>query len=293
MIIDCHAHLEPRMLALDEVVRKIDAAGIDRVALIPSMCDPLPHTPAALLATIRTLMSHRVTRPVAELIHRSTLTAEGDLAFSGGRYQVYAAPDNDPVAQAIEAHPERFYGWIFLNPRNNPKALDELERWRSVPGMIGLKLHPHWHDYRVELAFPLLERCEQLGLPLMIHLGFRARGDIRAMAQRFPRLTIIAAHAGFPLFRDLWRHSHALRNVYVDLSSPYLDEKLARAAVVAMGADRCLFGTDSPYGFPESDGSYDWTAIRGWMDRLPVSTRERELIVGGTFRRILSDAGVG
>jgi hypothetical protein len=37
--------------------------------------------------------------------------------------------------------------------------------------------------------------------------------------------------------------------LHVDLSSPYLDEPLARAAVAAMGPERCLYGTDSPYGF--------------------------------------------
>jgi uncharacterized protein len=167
MIIDCHAHFEPRMLKLDQLLSKLDSAGIDKAALITTMCDPLPHTPEKLLVTIRVLMSHRFSRPLAEIIHRRTFTAEGDVNILGKLVQIYAHPDNEPTAKAIEAHPNRFFGWIFLNPRNNPSVLDELERWRSVKGMIGLKLHPHWHDYRYDHMRSLLERCEELRLPLM------------------------------------------------------------------------------------------------------------------------------
>ena len=41
MIIDSHAHFEPRMLDLPRFVAKLDDAKVDRVALIPAMNDPL------------------------------------------------------------------------------------------------------------------------------------------------------------------------------------------------------------------------------------------------------------
>ena len=56
MIIDSHAHFEPRMLGLDDAVAKMDAAGVDKVALIPAMNDTLPHTPEMLLTVVRKLM---------------------------------------------------------------------------------------------------------------------------------------------------------------------------------------------------------------------------------------------
>lgn len=79
--------------------------------------------------------------------------------------------------------------------------------------------------------------------------------------------------------------------LHVDLSSPYLDEPLARAAVAAMGPERCLYGTDSPYGFHGDDGSYDYGAIRGWIERLPVSAQERDRVFADNFQAILADAG--
>lgn len=293
MIIDSHAHFEPRMLDLDRVVAKMDAAGVDRVALIPSMNDPLPETPEHLLAAMRALMQSRFGRPLAEVVHRATLTREGNLRLGRRVYSIYRRPDNASVAAAVERYPSRFWGWIFLNPTAGGAVLDELERWRSVPGMIGVKLHPHWHDYRTDRLDPLLARAEELKMPVLIHLGFGKRGDYRAIAARFPELTVIAAHAGFPFYQDLWAHARECPNLHVDLSSPYIDERLARAAVAAMGPERCLYGTDAPYGFHEADGSYDYGEIRRWVERMPVPTAGRERIFGENFRGILAAAGVG
>jgi uncharacterized protein len=205
---------------------------------------------------------------------------------------MYQKPDNAAVAGLAAAHPGSFLGWIFLNPRADPNALDELERWRQAPGMIGIKLHPHWHDYRTELLRPILRRAEELKLPALIHLGFGARGDFRAICERFPRLRVISAHAGFPFYQDLWRYRGDCPNLYVDLSSPYIDERLARGAVEAMGPERCLYGTDAPYGFHEGDGSYDYKQILGWVERMPVSSEKQEGVLGANFLSILADAGV-
>jgi uncharacterized protein len=292
LTIDSHAHFEPRMLDAERVLAKMKAAGVDRIAMIPTMNDPLPHTPERLLATVRALMSRRLTRSLAELIHRATLTREGNLRLGGKVYGIYRRPDNESVAQLCAQHPDRFLGWIFLNPRDNPTVLDELDRWRSVRGMIGIKLHPHWHDYKTEILTPLLARAEALKLPVLIHFGFGARGDFRAICSRFPKLTVISAHAGFPFYKDLWTFKNDHPNLYVDLSSPYIDEALARAAVAAMGPERCLYGTDAPYGFHADDGSYDYGTIKGWVERMPVASDKKEGIFGGNFLGILSRAGI-
>lgn len=277
------------MLELERVVAKLDAAGVDRVALIPTMNDPLPPTPERLVALARVLMQRGATRPLAEVLHRATLTRAGDLRLGRAVYKIYRQPDNASVAAALRAHPARLLGWIFLNPRTGD-ALDELERWRAVPGMIGVKLHPHWHDYATDELAPILARAEALRLPVLVHFGFRQRGDFRAIAARFPKLVVIAAHAGFPFFRDLWRYAADCPNLHVDLSSPYLDEPLARAAVLAMGPERCLYGTDAPYGFHEADGSYDYGEIRRWVERLPIASAARDRVLGDNFAAILARA---
>lgn len=289
VIIDCHAHFDPRMLALDGVIEKMDRAGVDRIVFIPALNDPLPHTPERLLAVMRALMQKRATRPLTELVHRATMR-DSAIALDGERYAIYPKPDNTSLAEVLRAHPDRFLGWIFLNPAHDPDVLDTLERWRHEPGFIGVKLHPHWHDYRTEILGPLLKRCEELGLPVLIHLGFRERGDFRSIASTYPRLKIISAHAGFPFYGDLWRYKNAYPNLHVDLSSPYIDETLARKAVSIMGPERCLYGTDAPYGESESDGTFDYRTIRGWVERMPFSGRKRDAILGANFMRLIDTA---
>ena len=87
-IIDSHAHFDPRMLDLPALLRRMDRHGIARVALIPCMNDPLPHTPERLLSGLRVLMQRRLSRPLANLVHRATLTSAGDLRLlgEGGRF---------------------------------------------------------------------------------------------------------------------------------------------------------------------------------------------------------------
>jgi uncharacterized protein len=286
MIIDSHAHFEPRMLTEADLLKKLDGAGVDKVALIPAMNDPLPHVPEYLLGAARFMMQANITRPLAELAHRLTLTPEGNLRLSGQEYKIYPQPDNASAFELVKRYPERFLSWAFLNPRASAHVLDDLEKWRSYQGMIGVKLHPHWHDYTTDLLYPLFERMQELDLPALIHLGFGKRGDYRAIAEKFPRLKIIAAHAGFPFYQDMWNFARN-HNIYVDLSSPYIDENLARAAVNALGADRCLYGTDAPYGFDDANHSYDYTVIRGWVERLPVTSGEREKIFSGNFLGLL------
>ncbi len=287
MILDMHAHHEPRMLGTREMVRKLDAAGVARVVLIPTMLDPLPRTPEGALRLLRVLLQRDWGRPLAEVAHRATLGSRGTLRLGWRRYAIDAQPDNASVAQAVQAHPDRFWGWIFLNPRGPSEPLEELERWRHVPGMVGVKLHPHWHDYRTSALHPILGRCEQLRLPVLVHLGFGRRGDYVELAARFPKLRLIAAHAGFPHFQRLWAHRARAPNLHVDLSSPYLDEALVRAAVAAMGPERCLYGTDAPYGFHEPDGSYDYAAIRGWVERLPVTEAGRARVLSENFLELV------
>lgn len=287
MIIDSHAHFEPRMLGLDAAVAKMDAAGVDKVALIPAMNDTLPHTPEMLLTVVRKLMRSSTTRRLAEAIHRRMMTSDGNLRLKGETIRIYPQPDNASVAEVLRARPDRFVGWIFLNPKHDPAPIESLHRWLEVDGFIGVKLHPHWHDYETELLDPILARCEDLGLPVLVHLGFGKRGDFRTMAARHPRLTIIAAHAGIPFYDDLWRYKNAYRNLYVDLSSPYLDEALVRDTVAMMGPERCLYGTDAPYGFQTDDG-YDYGEIKRWIDRLPVAATKKDGIFGGTFGAMIS-----
>lgn len=276
------------MLEPAPLLAKMNDADIERVILIPTMNDPLPETPRALLAILRALMSSPC-HPLARRLNDAFYTPEGHLRLKGSVYEIYPRPDNASVAEMLAAHPDRFLGWIFLNPKLPEDQLEELERWRQVAGFVGVKLHPHWHRYRLEDALPIARRCEDLELPVLIHLGFGDHGNWQLLASQCPRLKLIFAHAGIPHYRRMWDQIAANPNLHIDLSSPYLSERLVRKAVAAVGPERAIYGTDAPYGFHQQDDSYDYGAIKGWVERLPRRGGEIDRIFGGNVLRLLSE----
>lgn len=287
-IIDCHAHLEERMLNIPAILAKMERAAIDRVVLIPTMNDPLPETPTAVLAVVRSLLMSRL-HPCAHWVNDQFMTEDGQLKLKGTIYRIYPRPDNATVAEALQGHPDRFLGWIFLNPRAPGDPLEELEQWRQVPGFVGIKLHPHWHGWRIEEAFAIAARCEELRLPILIHLGFGDRGRWQLLTDRYPKLRLIFAHAGIPHFVRMWSDIRKNRNLAVDLSGPFLSERLVRRAIEELGPEHALFGTDAPYGFHEADRSYDYGRIKQWIERLPVRAAGIDRILGDNVAELLAE----
>jgi predicted TIM-barrel fold metal-dependent hydrolase len=85
-------------------------------------------------------------------------------------------------------------------------------------------------------------------------------------------------HAGVPAHGALWDYARDKPNVYVDLSNPlHVGPRERMSAVSALGARRCLFGTDGHY-MREDFGQ----AVRAVQD-LPLPAQEKEGILGGNF----------
>ena len=268
------------MLDVDAMIGKLDAAGIDQVILIPAMNDPLPaDTPEALLSVLRRVMRSPA-RNLLPLLDRLFYTPEGNLKLRGEVFNVYARPDNAAVARVVASHPARLRWWVFLNPGAGGDPREQLERWRGEPGVVGVKLHPFWHRFALRDALPIAERCEQLGLPMLIHLGFGERGQWQLIADRHPELRLVFAHCGMPYFDKLWPGADAYPNIHLDVSSPYLNESLVRRAVKVLGPHRMLYGTDAPYGFHGDDESYDYHHIKAWVERLPCSSHDIDRLLG-------------
>jgi hypothetical protein len=42
MIIDCHYHLDERLLGREELLQRMDEAGVEKTALMGALVDPFP-----------------------------------------------------------------------------------------------------------------------------------------------------------------------------------------------------------------------------------------------------------
>ena len=117
MIIDAHYHLDERMEPIPVLIEKMDRHGIEKTALIAAVVDPFKVDPVAefLSGLIRKLLMGPLW-PLGRLGYDSTVTGKGRFKILAKTYPIYPAPDNPAVAAAIKACPDRFYGWIFVNP---------------------------------------------------------------------------------------------------------------------------------------------------------------------------------
>ncbi|MBU0993351.1 MAG: amidohydrolase [Proteobacteria bacterium] len=292
MIIDAHYHLDERMEPIDTLIEKMNQTSIDKVVLIAALVDPfaVDHLAEKLSGLIRKSLMGSF-RPLGIMGYNSTVTGRGQFKILTSTYTIYEKPDNDEVMHAMKKYPDRFYGWIFVNPKCFD-PIKEIEERRQISGWIGVKCHPFWHQYPIRLLTDTAKYCEDSGLPLLVHLGGKKeRGDFRYLPDQFPELKIIYAHAGIPFYRELWDDIKIRKNVWIDLSSPYLDEYVRNEALKTLGPSRCIFGSDGPFGYEDTDGGYDHGAIIREIDRFPISTKEKAKIFNENFREIIHKEG--
>ena len=151
MIIDCHYHFDARVQSLENLVAKMADNGIAKTAIMPALCDPIPHTPAVLLKAMRFLLTHPSLHGMVKGL-TANFTPEGDLNLPKGVLKIYKSPDNASVAEVIAAHPEKFMGWIFVNPRGSKDPVKEFDkrqrnlecRCSSIQGLMNTERSCHW-----------------------------------------------------------------------------------------------------------------------------------------------------
>lgn len=158
--------------------------------------------------------------------------------------------------------------------------MKEVERWLGKKGWIGLKAHSFWHSYSIALLDDIAALCEEMGLPILLHLGSRREQcDFRFLPERQPKLKIIYAHAAVPLYREIWNYLTNREINFVDLSNPvYVDERILSQIITQLGHEKCLYGTDGPYVNATQD------RMLSRIFSLPVSHQEKEKILGGIFQ---------
>jgi len=138
---------------------------------------------------------------------------------------------NEKVREAFDAHPERIIGFGFIQLGADPPELaDEFHS----QGFRGIKLHNPYSAYDDKAHYPIYERAEKHGLPVLFHTGISMRTPadrrrdvnsdrmrpirVDAVARAFPELNLILAHLGVPWHEEASTMARLHPNVYVDLT---------------------------------------------------------------------------
>ena len=206
---------------------------------------------------------------------------------------------NQWTCEVGRRHPQ-LIPFIGLDPcMSEAELLQEMEG-RRAEGARGLKLHPaaqrfYPHDRRL---WPVYERAQELGWPIIFHSGAFALGPGRSdhallkhfpeVLSAFPRLTVVLGHMGFGDFEGCATIARDHPNAMFDCCyiingtepSPSLSDDEATAAIRSVGAERVMFGSDYPWFDPALDAA----RIR----RLPLSDADKRAVLRDNAARLFA-----
>jgi predicted TIM-barrel fold metal-dependent hydrolase len=209
---------------------------------------------------------------------------------------------NDYVAGMRDAHPDVFIqAWASVDPWKGALAIGEARRAIEELGMIGFHFHPICGSFSVDdpQHNDLFEAISKLGVPILVDVGTTGMGAgmpgglgrqlkfarpfpaVDDLAARFPDMTIIAAHPGWPWTEEMMAIALHKGNVYWEMSGwgprhlpPSLKWDIPRRL-----QDVVMFGSDYP-SLGHARLLDDWGSLRfdhGIMEKVLHLNAERVL----------------
>lgn len=146
-------------------------------------------------------------------------------------YKIYS---NEQIAELCQMS-KRFIGFASVDPHQEG-ALRELERAVKELALRGLKLSPSSQEFYPndrKLVYPLYEKAQELGIPILFHAGMSWSPGSQAkwsrpiyfedVAHDFPGLNIVLAHFAWPWALEAAMLALKYTNVHIDTSCLYFD----------------------------------------------------------------------
>jgi predicted TIM-barrel fold metal-dependent hydrolase len=185
---------------------------------------------------------------------------------------------NAETAKEIANVPELLQ-WAVVDPLKPETYTQALEMLES-PKCVGVKIHPEEHGYPIkERGREIFEFAGKHNIILETHSGEQNSmpEDFLVFADDFPGVKIILAHLGCGWDNDLTHQVQAIRrskhgNIFTDTSSAkQITPGLLEWAAKEIGADRILYGTDTPLYFSPMH--------RARIDHADLSDEEKTMIL--------------
>ncbi|MGH7903133.1 MAG: amidohydrolase family protein [Candidatus Dormibacteraceae bacterium] len=260
--------------------------------------------------------------PQQELYNMVFVEAKTDLAMAQAVpifdwYQDWFAPVQAQYEMA-RAHPHQvlFCGGVDPLWHGLDDALDQLDHQVREMGACSIKFYNghlprSWRCDDEKVAYPLYERCRELGIKVVqFHKGlpFGMQNvedlspiDLQAPARDFPDLEFVIHHLALPYFEEAVSIASRFPNVHLALSgninyfliAPRLTQERLGRLLQEVGADKLLWGSEAalqggpaPYlrAFLEMEIPVDLRSGYGY----PQITRDdKEKILGLNFGRLM------
>ena len=119
-------------------------------------------------------------------------------------------------------------------------------------------------------------------LPLLIHTGAgNATKEVGELSKKYPDITFLLAHSGcsYAVAEENANLVLERDNVVLEITYTSVTRGMIRYMVDKVGADKVLFGTDTPMR--------DAAAQLGWVAYADISVEDKKKILAGNIKRIL------
>lgn len=219
----------------------------------------------------------------AEVVRRAravhvVLTIVSPLTALLPRFQADAVAGNLEAARVVAQTPG-LKQYVVIDPRREQTYAQAEEMLRQSQ-CVGIKIHPEEHGYPIrEHAGPIFEFAARHRAVVLTHSSEAnsQAADFVPWADRFPEVRLILAHIGCGHDGDPTHQVRAVQrsrhgNVFADTSSARsIVPGLIEWAVREIGAERVLFGTDTPL--------YHTAMQRARIDHADLSEADRRRIL--------------
>jgi predicted TIM-barrel fold metal-dependent hydrolase len=212
--------------------------------------------------------------------------------FMGHPWDAHPSPEllrktNDDILAMVQAHGDRVFGFVYLNPQHPQASLDELERCVANGPMVGVKL---WQAVKASdpALDPIVQRAAELKALILqdsfIYSGERpipsssGPEDVVALSARHPGVPLICAHTGGNWELGI-RVIRASKDVYCELSGSEPTNGFVEMAVRELGAERIVYGSDVV--------GRSFSSQLSKVTEAAITDEQKQLILHGNLRRLL------
>ncbi len=154
---------------------------------------------------------------------------------------------NDDAIDAVQKHPDRFFGYITINAHDPASVLPECERcWTG--GCRALKLHTgQGLDYDRPEIQPALEFANDKGCPILCHVWGRELDHMEPLFGKYPNSTWLLAHAGCVEREKYARVANTHENTVLEICFSRCPKGILEYFVGEGLEDKILWGSDSVF----------------------------------------------
>ena len=194
---------------------------------------------------------------------------------------------NDTVAKAVERYPDEFIGLASIDPTHQTgeemqAIIEEYHVKRRFPGLKYLRhgefnydnpAFEKWYSFASRhRLYAVIDPCGRQDSEMLANL-----------AAKYPGMRISLDHCGQSWSYAVWAAAMVKKYPAVDaqLTFTNVTNGVIEYLVAECGADRVMFGTDTPMRDPRPQAS--------WLAFTRLREADKRLVFGENFKRLLEE----